>query len=105
LGEGLRTLILERGQQENLMMRSVLFVVIWLVLAFWTMVGVTAPLPRGFMLGMGMHFIFDLLWDYRLKRGDLSFWFWQIKREVSLEEQRWFVIVVTFLGGLVILGL
>lgn len=105
LGEGLRALVLERGQQNNLMMRSVLFVVIWLILAFWTMVGVTAPLARGFMLGMGAHFIFDLLWDYRVKKGDLSFWFWQIKRSVSLEEQRWFVLVVSFLGGLVILGL
>jgi hypothetical protein len=105
LGEGLRALILERGQQNNLMMRSVLFVVIWLILAFWTMVGVTAPLARGFMLGMGVHFIIDLLWDYRIKKGDLSFWFWQIKRSVSLEEQRWFILVVSFLGGLVILGL
>lgn len=105
LGEGLRVLILERGQQNNLMMRSVLFVAIWLVLAFWTMIGVISPLPRGFMLGMGMHFIFDLLWDYRVRKGDLSLWFWQIKREVSLDEQRWFLIVVTLLGSFVIFGL
>ena len=105
LGEGLRSLLLERNEQNNLMMRSILFVIIWLALAFWTLFGVTALFGRGFMLGMGVHFIFDLLWDYFGKGRDLSAWFWQIKRQVSVEEQRWLVLAISFLGVLIMVGL
>jgi len=105
LVEGLRLVLLERSQQEGLMMRSILFVVIWLMLAFWTSLGVVSALGRGFMLGMGIHFIFDLLWDFFSQERKISSWFWQIKRQVTEEEQRWTVLVVCFLGILVVLGL
>jgi|CXWL01.1.fsa_nt_gi hypothetical protein len=79
----------EREKQDKLMMRSVLFVVVWAVLTVLTMTSVANIFSRGFMLGLGTHLVFDLGWDYWSKgQRDIGIWFWQIrnvtKREVDI---------------------
>lgn len=81
----------EREKQEKLMMRSVLFVVVWAVLAVLTMTSVANMFSRGFMLGLGTHLTFDMAWDYWSKgRRDIGIWFWQI-RNVTKKETDIFV--------------
>lgn len=77
-------------------MRSALFIVIWAVLAIFTATSVGTGFPRGFVLGLGTHLIFDLWWDHRAGGRDIELWFWQI-RNVTKKEIDWFFrIAVSF---------
>ncbi len=105
MAEGLALTLSEKEKQINLMMRSALFIVVWLALAFWTATSVTNGFPRGFILGLGTHLIFDLLWDYSGKGRHMDNWFWQIKRKLSLIEIRGFVWVSSILYVLLALAL
>jgi len=90
---GFRLLLMERYDQKELAMRSALFVVVWIVLAFFTATSVLDYLPRGFVLGIGIHIFFDLIYDYLMDKERLDLWFWQIKRTLEPEEKKWFVIL------------
>lgn len=92
--EGLMLLLAERHEQKELVMRSFLFVVVWVILALLTVTSIISPFGRGFMLGLGVHLVFDLVYDYFWNKERFDQWFWQIKRVVGPEEKRWFVIVV-----------
>lgn len=97
--EGLILLLNERHEQKELVMRSFLFVVVWIVMALLTITSVISPFGRGFMLGIGVHLVFDLVFDYFWNKERFDQWFWQIKRSLSLEEKRWFVVIVTTIIG------
>lgn len=102
--EGLLSLLNERHEQKELIMRSFLFLVAWLVLALLTVTSISYPFGRGFMLGIGIHLVFDLIFDYFWNQERFNLWFWQIKREISQEEKRWFVILVSVVFGLLLLN-
>lgn len=100
--EGMLLLLNERHEQKELVMRSFLFIVVWLVLAVLTVTSIVSPFGRGFMLGMGIHLIFDLVYDYFWNKERFEQWFWQIKRIVSPEEKRWFVILTALIFGILL---
>lgn len=102
---GLSTLLTERGTQKHLMMRSVLFLVVWLGLGFLTISSVSNLFGRGFMLGLGIHLTFDLLTDTVAHRRDLKLWFWQIKRDIPESEMKMVVWGYTILFLLIAWGL
>ena len=102
---GLRTLLIERNDQEHLTMRSGLFVAVWMFLGIWGLLFVTHPLGRGLLAGIGIHLMFDLGWDYFNKSVGVTHWFWQIKRVLSPKEIRGFVWVVLVASVTVICGL
>lgn len=77
-------------------MRSALFVVIWAVLAIFTVTSVGTGFPRGFVLGLGTHLIFDLLWDYRGGGREIELWFWQVKNVTKMEIDWFFRGVALF---------
>jgi len=76
--------------QDKLIMRSVLFLVVWAILTVLTLTSIANTFSRGFMLGLGTHLVFDLGWDYFFARKDINLWFWQI-RNVTLIEKNVFV--------------
>lgn len=92
--EGIKLLLAERFDQKELVMRSFLFLLMWIVLAFFTMTSVVNYFARGFMLGIGTHLIFDLIYDFYYDKERLDTWFWQIKRTLEPEEKRWFVGII-----------
>jgi len=92
---GIKMLLSEDFDQKELVMRSFLFLVVWMVLAFFAMTSVVNPFARGFMLGMGTHLVFDLIYDYIYDKLRLDEWFWQIKRTLEPEEKLWFVVIVS----------
>ncbi len=98
--QGLLTLLNERHEQKELIMRSFLFLVVYLVLALLAVTSVSSSFGRGFILGIGIHLVFDLVYDYFLNKTRFDLWFWQIKREVGSEEKRWFVILISIIFGL-----
>ena len=89
LTAGLAMAFSERDKQKHLVMRSALFVVIWAVLAIFTATSVGTGFPRGMVLGLGTHLIFDLWWDFRAGGRDIELWFWQVKN-VTKAEIDWF---------------
>ncbi len=88
LMKGLATLLSERQVQQHLMMRSVLFLGVWVALGLLTWTSVSTVLGRGFMFGLGLHLTFDLLTDAVWNRRNLELWFWQIKRKLSPVEMK-----------------
>jgi|SRR3989339_1068396 len=91
------SLVAERHEQKELVMRSALFVIVWIVLAVFTVTSASNTFARGFVLGVGIHLFFDLITDYRWNRERFDLWFWQIKRELPEQEKRIFVWVGTVL--------
>ncbi len=102
--EGVLTLLSERHEQKELVMRSFLFLVVYLVLALLAVTSVSSSFGRGFILGIGIHLVFDLIFDYFWNHERFDLWFWQIKRVVNPEEKRWFVILVSIIFGLLSLN-
>ena len=94
---GIKLLLAERYDQKELVMRSAMFVVVWIVLAFLTTTSVLSFFGRGFVLGIGTHLIFDLIYDFVKDKERLDVWFWQIKRTLEPEEKFWFVLVVSLI--------
>lgn len=99
---GLALSLQERREQKNLMMRSIVFLFAWVVLGLFAVTSVVSPFGRGFMLGLGLHLAFDLMWDYVSRDRNVGMWFWQIKREFSETEKKvvtWgFVVIFGFLA-------
>jgi len=95
--EGFWTLLLERQEQKELMMRSFLFVATWIILGFLTVTSVSDYFARGFLLGIGTHLIFDFVYDYYYNKDRFDLWFWQIKREIPAQEKRLFLIIASLL--------
>jgi len=91
--ERIRLLLAERYDQKELVMRSAMFIVVWIVLAFFTATSVANFFARGFVLGIGTHLMFDLIYDFTHDKERLDIWFWQIKRTLEPEEKFWFVVI------------
>ena len=93
--EGLVILLADRKKQEKLIMRTALFLVVWVVLALLSVTSVTSFGARGFVLGIGTHLVFDLIWDYFKDKERLSRWFWQSKEGFSEKEMEVFFWLIT----------
>lgn len=96
IGEGTELLLKERYDQKELVMRSFLFLIVWIAMAFFAMTSVVNAFARGLILGIGMHIEFDLVYDYLFDKERLDLWFWQIKRTLEPEEKFWFVVITGF---------
>lgn len=79
-------MLADRNTPQHLFMRSVLFLVTWVLLGLLAMTSSVSPFGRGFVLGVGLHLTFDLLADYLGKAREIQLWFWQIKRELAPQE-------------------
>ena len=100
--EGLMMLLADRKKQEKLIMRTALFLVVWVVLALLSVTSVTSFGARGFVLGIGTHLVFDLIWDYFKDKERLSRWFWQSKGNFSEKEMEvffWLILAAYVLIG------
>lgn len=83
---------------EKRIIRSVVFWGVWMMMAVLTVTSVTAPLGRGFMLGLGLHLILEAGED--MMNGNIRPWFWQIKREMDKGEMKtaiWGMLVLSLL--------
>ena len=92
----------ERQKKTRLVMKSALFLVVWVVMGFFTMSSIASTFGRGFMLGLGTHLVFDLVWDYYKDLEKLDNWFWMIKRKLERDEKRWFVVIMVILYILIV---
>ena len=100
-----KLILAESFDQRELVMRSFLFLLVWIVLAFFTMTSVANMFARGFMLGIGTHLLFDFIYDYFKDKERLDLWFWQIKRTLEPSEKFWFMISVSVVYVFLAFGL
>jgi len=100
--KGLVSLLTDRGKEDKLIMRTALFLVVWVVLALLSATSVASFGARGFVLGIGTHLVFDLIWDYFKDKERLSRWFWQSKGNFSEKEMEvffWLIVAAYVLIG------
>lgn len=100
LVEGMAVALEERSNDKGLIMRSILFLAIYIVLAFWTMASVPGAWQRGFVLGIGIHLFFDFWWDFAMKKG-VDNWFWQLPIRLSKTEEKVLVFFMSMVGILI----
>lgn len=95
-GEALAYLDTHRLEQERLAFRSVLFMVVWVPLAFFALTSTAGLFGKGVVMGLMLHILAD---SWRLQRSEPRRLhvrlFWLIKREVSDEERTVFLSIVT----------
>lgn len=87
-----------REIKEKSTLRSALFQLAWVFLAFFTVTSTLSWLGKGLLMALGLHLLLDQ-WQWQRKSPlDLNRQlFWQIKRPVSLEEQKNYLLIMTAL--------
>lgn len=89
----LLSLVKHVEERDDLVMRSALFVMAWLILGFWTMTSVSNMFSRGLIFGLGTHLAIDIFWDVKQKGLQIDWWFRQIKRRIEDDEKKWFLVL------------
>lgn len=103
--KGLVGMLGEEDKSDESIMRSVLFLGVFLLMGLLAVTTVAAPFGRGFMVGLGMHLWMDLMADFLWKKRDIKLWFWQIKRVVEDGEVKGVVWGFTILFWLLVWNL
>jgi len=95
---GLRVLEANKQMQARLTFRSAIFQIIWVVLAIFTFSSTAGSFGKGFVMGLGGRLLLEQ-WQYFLSdKSMLKQWlFWQVKREVSMQELKYYLITMTLI--------
>ena len=99
--EAWEEILRRKEEQDRLAFRSVLFQLAWLGLAFFAVTSTAGMFGKGVVMGVGLHLLYDEWKDYLKSAQLLRDWlFWPVKREVSLKETRFYLILMTVVFGL-----
>ncbi len=102
----LKEMYQRRNEQVKLTTRSAVFVMAWMPLALFAVTSTGSLFAEGLVMGLGLHILYDLWRDQQLDPRALNKkLFWQVKREVSMEEQKKFLYVFSGVLGLLTLVL
>ena len=89
-----------KDEQRHLTVRSVLFLAVWVVAAFFVISSTGSIFAVGMVMAIGMSVLVDMLADWH-NLEKLKWWlFWQIKRTFSDKETKGVVIGFAGLFGL-----
>ena len=96
LRQAFDTIKRRQGELEKLTTRSALFQVVWVVLAVFTVTSVPNWFGKALVMGLGLRILVDewRLW-FKDKDKLKKQLFWQIKREISIDELKWYMYVMT----------
>ncbi|MFC1711675.1 hypothetical protein ACFLZ1_03765 [Patescibacteria group bacterium] len=81
-------------EQKQLALRSFLFQISWVVLVLFTLTSTASYFGKALVMGIGLKLLLEE-WDDFLHAGNISWLFWQIKREVGIKEQRVYLYIMT----------
>lgn len=85
-----------QGELEKLTTRSVLFQAAWVVLALFAITSVASMFGKMLVMSLGLRIVVEEWIEYgRDKQLLKQRLFWQIKREVSNRELRWYMYIGT----------
>lgn len=85
-----------RLEQVKLAMNNVLFMAMWVVVAFYVISSVKLPLSVGLVLGIGLDLVYDLYKDWKKRDYLVQRVFWPVKRPVGWAEAKrvvWAMVV------------
>lgn len=85
-GFGARALVMSGG----------LFLAVWCGLALFVVTSTPGMFAKGFILGIGLDLLWDLKKDWSNKKLLKDRLFWQVQREISLDEMK---VVLSVFGG------
>jgi len=90
-------LINKRGvEMDKLTTRSAMFQVTWVVLAVFAITSIGSMFGKILVMGLGLRMLFENWEGYLKNRMSLKRkLFWQIKREISNDELKWYVYGMT----------
>jgi hypothetical protein len=89
------------GEFDKLTTRSVLFQAAWVGLAVFSISSVGSLFGKVLVMALGLRILLEEWKQYFTDKQKLkSFLFWQVKREISDEELKWYLYVMSglFLG-------
>jgi len=93
---GINLMEQRKAEFKELTFRSVLFQVAWVVLAVFALTSVASIFGKAMVIGLGLRILYGEWRDYLKDKKTLKRWlFWQIKREISNEELKWYLYVMT----------
>jgi hypothetical protein len=93
-----KTMNNSRQTSVRLPMRNFMFLMLYGALGILAAFSSSNDFGRGLVWGMGLHLIFDLVWDFYVKK-DISAWYWQ--KSHNLNE---FEIKAMVFGAVLIFG-
>lgn len=94
--KGLDLLNKRSGEMDKLTTRSALFQVAWVVLAVFTLTSIAGWFGKMLVMGLGLHILVDEWQEYLKDKIVLKKWlFWQVQREVSNVELKWYLYGMT----------
>lgn len=86
------TLGKRQAEQTRLTFHSALFQVIWVMLAVFAFTSTSGFLGKGVVIGLGLHLLLNEWRDYIGSPERLRRWlFWQVQREVTAKETKFFL--------------
>ncbi|MBU1084946.1 MAG: hypothetical protein ABIJ43_03765 [Candidatus Beckwithbacteria bacterium] len=85
-----------QGEFDKLTTRSALFQVVWVVLAVFTLSSVASWFGKALVMGLGLRMLVEEWRGWFSDKSKLkTSLFWQIKREVSMDELKWYLYIMT----------
>jgi len=93
---GINLMEQRKGEFKELTFRSVLFQAAWVVLAVFALTSVASIFGKAMVIGLGLRILYEEWRDFLKDKETLKRWlFWQIKREISNEELKWYLYIMT----------
>jgi len=85
-----------QDEMDKLTTRSALFQVVWVVLAVFALTSVPHLFGKALVMSLGLRILVDEWREYLKDKNKLKRWlFWQIKREVSMDELKWYLYTMS----------
>lgn len=96
-------LLEQRGQEQTKpALQSIMFQASWVILAFFALTSTTTFFGQALVMAIGLKLLLEQ-WQEILMGKDITTFFWQIKRPVSLTEQKGYLYLMTLLFGILTL--
>lgn len=92
--DALRLIDQRKNEQRHLTARSLLFLMVWVVAAFYVLTSTGSVFASSMVMGVGLSVLVSMLVDWNNLAKLKSWLFWQIKRDVSDDETK--IVVVVF---------
>lgn len=98
--------VYKEGKRGSLrVIKSILFLLVWVFLGFWTVTSVPSMFGRGIVFGIGAFLSLEFFYDFFHRKENLHLWFYQIKRKLDEKEIRIVSYALLVLYALLLLNL
>lgn len=93
---GIETLNKRSEDLDKLTTRSVLFQFVWVILAVFAVTSIPSWFGKALVMSLGLRILIEEWKSWLTNRQDLKEkLFWQVKREVSDDELKWYLYTMT----------